>query len=605
MESVKTLSKRGPDGEGVFNQENIALAHRRLAIIDTSAAAAQPFTDNSGRYTITFNGEFFNFKPFRTELENKGIRFKSTSDTEVLLYLFIEHGPSFIHFVNGFFSFAIYDNLKKELFVFRDRYGIKPLLFYRDENIFAFASEMKALLAFGIPRKLDQVSLYTYLQLNYVPAPATILEGISKLEPGHYLKVADGLLEKQCYYQIPYSKNSQPSPGYSESIMKLRSLLDDAVQRRLVSDVPLGCFLSGGIDSSVIAALAASHNPKLKTFSIGYRDEPLFDETRYACMLAKMHGTDHTVFSLGNDDLYENLHQALDYMDEPFADPSALALYILSNRTRKQVTVALSGDGADELFAGYNKHSAEYFLRSKSYLSGLLSLSRPVWESLPKSRNSAFGNKIRQLKKLSLGASLSVRERYWLWAGHSGEQQVQSLLKSEHADVLYLNRKENLLSSLNGNFNSVLLTDMQLVLQSDMLTKVDSMSMANSLEVRVPFLDFTVVDFAFSLPAKFKISPKGRKLILKDAFSHLLPAELLHKKKQGFEVPLLKWFKTSLKSRITDDWLGKAFIEEQGLFRYSAIQNLLSQLFSADPDDSVDRVWALIVFQSWWKKYMQ
>ncbi len=603
-DSVRTLYKRGPDGEGIFAQESIALGHRRLAVIDTSTAAAQPLTDATGRYTIVFNGEFFNFKTHRKTLESSGIVFKSSSDTEVLLYLFIKHGPSCIELVNGFFSFAVYDNLKKELFVFRDRYGIKPLLYYQDENIFAFASELKALLAFQVPRILDNTSLYTYLQLNYIPAPETILKGVFKLKPGHYLKIAEGQLINNCYYTIPYSANYSSTLTYSDAKTKLRQLLEESVQRRLISDVPLGCFLSGGIDSSIITALAAKHSSHLKTFSIGYKDEPLFDETKYARLVAQMHGTDHTVFSLGNNDLFENLYQVLDYLDEPFADSSALAVYILSKNTRKQVTVALSGDGADELFAGYNKHSAEYFIRNKGYLSGLLSVGNFFWNQLPKSRNSVFGNKIRQLQKLSTGASLSPAERYWLWAGYAGEKAVHSLLKSDCNESVYKKRKGDLLSKLTNDFNSVLLTDMDLVLQNDMLTKVDSMSMANSLEVRVPFLDFTVVDFAFSLPSKFKISPKDRKLILKDSLGYLLPPELLNREKQGFEVPLLKWFKTDLKSLITEDWLGKQFIEEQAVFHYPAIQQLLRQLYSLNPDEAVARVWALIVFQSWWKKYM-
>ncbi len=603
--SVYTLYKRGPDGEGIYVHNNVALGHRRLSIIDTTNAAAQPFTDESGRYTIIFNGEFFNYREHRELLLNKSIPLKSTSDTEVLLYLYIAEGPSFLEKINGFFSLAIYDNKNEELFIARDRYGIKPLLIYQQENYFAFASEMKALLAYTIPKEIDNESLYTYLQLNYIPTPDTILKGVLKLEPGNYLTIKNRQVQKKCFYKIPYQQVLTGVPDYSTAQTQLSSLLEEAVIKRLVSDVPLGCFLSGGIDSSIIAALAAKHTQKLKTFSIGYKDEPLFDETKYAQLVAKKHNTDHTVFSLSNNDLFEHLFDFLDYTDEPFADSSALAVYILSKQTRKHVTVALSGDGADELFAGYNKHAAELKIRTNKLLSFVAGITHPVWSVLPKSRNSNLGNTIRQLEKLSIGAKLSQQERYWRWAAYTDEKTCDQLINKKINNTIYTNRKNNILKNINTDFNSVLLTDMNLVLQNDMLTKVDSMSMANSLEVRTPFLDYTVVDFAFSLPVNYKIDTTARKIILRDTFKSLLPNELLTRKKHGFEVPLLKWFQTELKSFITDDLLSEQFIREQGIFNNNSVKLLLLQLFSNNPADSVARVWGLIVFQYWWKKNMQ
>jgi asparagine synthase (glutamine-hydrolysing) len=602
--SVNALIKRGPDGKGVFIHENTALGHRRLAIIDKSDAASQPFTDPSGRYTIIFNGEFFNYRECREELTQKGMRLISHSDTEVLLRLFIERGPACLEKINGFFSFAVYDNQTRELFLTRDRYGIKPLLIYQDENIFAFASEMKALFAYDIPRELDKTSLFTYLQLNYIPSPASILKSVSKMEPGHYLTIRNGEVQVNCYYKIPYQEMIIPIPDYEKAKKKIFNLLETSVGNRLISDVPLGCFLSGGIDSSIITALAAKNTEHLKTFSIGYKDEPLYDETRYAKLLAKQFNTDHTVFSIGNEDLFENLYQVLDYMDEPFADSSALAVYILSKKTRKHVTVSLSGDGADELFGGYNKHTAEIKIRNQSALTALTTFTKPLWSRLPKSRNSAFGNKIRQLKKYNKGASLTPQERYWLWAGYADETTASQLLQTKYTESTYRNRKSSILKNLNADFNSVLLTDMNLILQSDMLAKVDSMSMANGLEVRVPFLDFNLVNYAFALPAKYKTSEKGSKLILKDTFRSLLPKEIMERRKHGFEVPLLKWFKTDLKTLITENLLSKKFIDEQGIFNYNAVHHLLEELFSVNPDDAVARVWGLIVFQYWWKKYM-
>ncbi len=603
--SVKALQRRGPDGEGIFVHRNIALAHRRLAIIDTSASAAQPFTDHTGRYTVIYNGEFFNFKHYREELIQKKIPLKSNSDTEVLLYMYMEEGPACLEKINGFFALAIYDNVSEELFIARDRYGIKPLLFFQDGDYFAFASELKALLMYDIPKVLDEFSLFTYLQLNYIPSPHSVLKNVCKIQPGHYILIRNKEINTCCYYKIPYQEFLPAVPDYLTAQNQLSSLLDEAVQKRLISDVPLGCFLSGGIDSSVITALAARHTPHLKTFSIGYRDEPLFDETEYAILVAKKLNTDHTVFSLCNDDLLGNLFQVLDYLDEPFADSSALAVHILSMHTRKHATVALSGDGADELFAGYTKHAAEFRIRYHPLLTSLMGLTSPLWSVLPKSRNSIIGNKVRQLQKFSEGTRLSLKDRYWSWAGFASETAVHQLVRSNTSSAEYSKRKDLLLQYLNPDFNSVLLTDMNLVLQNDMLTKVDTMSMANSLEVRVPFLDYSVVNFAFTLPASYKIADQGRKLILKDAFRSQLPVELWNRPKHGFEVPLLKWLRTDLKSLVMDDLLSENLIHEQGLFEYKDIQILLNQLFSKNPGDAAARIWGLVVFQYWWKKYMR
>jgi asparagine synthase (glutamine-hydrolysing) len=398
--------------------------------------------------------------------------------------------------------------------------------------------------------------------------------------------------------------------SYPAQQKKLATLLDAAVERRLISDVPLGAFLSGGIDSSVVAALASRHTDHLKTFSIGFRDEPMFDETRYANLVAKKIGSDHTVFSLTNDDLFNNLFKVLDYLDEPFADSSALAVHILSMHTRKHVTVALSGDGADELFGGYNKHAAELRIKNKDPLAKGIHLLNPLLKLLPQSRNSKNANRIRQLSRFSDGMNRSPKERYWRWAGFETEPMVESMLLRDFSsgtpqDKEYSTRKKRYLEFIteDGDVNQVLYTDMKLPLPYDMLTKVDMMSMANSLEVRTPFLDYEVVDFAFSLPLSSKIDKTGRKKIVRDAFRELLPGELYSRRKQGFDVPLLKWFRKELKSLITDDLLSEKLVREQNIFRPEAIALLKKKLFSNNPGEAADQVWALIVFQYWWKKY--
>ncbi len=597
------LLKRGPDGGGLYFHTNAALGHRRLSIIDTSHLAAQPFTDDSGRYTIVYNGEIFNYKELRSQLEKKGMKFKSQSDTEVLLHLFISEKEQCLPKLDGEFAFSIYDNQAEKLFIARDRFGIKPLYFFKDENQFLFASEIKALIAFDIPRKIDSTSLQMYLHLNYIPAPYSIFATIFKLDAGSFLMVNQkGEIKKERYYTIPELRPENYLLDYLDAQKKLKTVLEESVKKRMISDVPVGAFLSGGIDSSIITAIAAQHVKHLHTFSIGYKDESLFDETKFAASVAKKYATNHTTFKLSNEDLFANLHQMLDYIDEPFADSSALAVNILSMHTKKQVTVALSGDGADELFGGYNKHAAELKIREGGIKANLIKVAHPLLKQLPKSRNSKIGNKIRQLEKFSEGMMLDDKERYWQWAKWAGFTAEEILIRPPKNHLTFDTRKNDLLKNMNTDFNTVLLTDMKLVLENDMLVKVDRMSMSQSLEVRVPFLDHKLVDFAFSLPANFKIDRNNGKKILKDTFKNLLPEELLYRKKQGFEVPLLKWFKTDLHAMITNDLLDDTFIKEQGLFIPETIKKLKAQLFSNNPNNAVEKVWALIVFQYWWKK---
>ncbi|MBE9468817.1 MAG: asparagine synthase (glutamine-hydrolyzing) [Bacteroidetes bacterium] len=602
-ESIKTLSFRGPDDTGTFKHNNVALGHSRLAIIDTTSAASQPFTDNSGRYTIIFNGEFYNFKEHQTILKKKGVKFKSNSDTEVLLYLYINEGISFLNKVNGCFALAIYDNKDETLLIARDRIGIKPLIIYHDDDKLIFASEMKAILAYNIPKKINNVSLYNYLQFNYIPSPYSIFENTEKLIPGSYILIKNKKIEKKQYYKIPYP-NKKTDLTYNQAQQKLNELLSESVKLRMISDVPLGAFLSGGIDSSVIVALASQFTKNLNTFSIGYKDEPFYDETYYADLVAKKYKTNHTVFSLSNDDLFNNLYKVLDYIDEPFADSSALAVNILSMHTREKVTVALSGDGADEMFAGYNKHMAHFKANNNNFVNSIIKIGSPFWGGIPQSRNNKFGNIIRQINRFSEGLNLSEKERYWRWCSINNEQQAGNLLNSKYANKEYQKIKNSILAHINkdSSISNILYSDMHLVLQSDMLHKVDHMSMANSLEVRTPFLDHNIVDFAFQLPDSYKINKSTKKRILQDSFRHNLPEELYNRPKHGFEVPMLKWFRNELKSLITDDLLNDNFIKEQNIFNVDVIKKMKLKLFSTNPQDIQSQIWGLLVFQYWWKK---
>lgn len=604
--ALETLKKRGPEVQATFEHGHTCLGHSRLSIIDTTEAANQPFTDESGRYTLVFNGEIYNFRQLRDQMHGTGIAFRTQSDTEVLLKWLMKKGPAGIPALQGFFAFALYDNQERSLLLARDRFGIKPLVYYRDEDRLLFASEMKALIKLGIPRQLDRASMEIYFQINYIPGPWTIYRDVLKLMPGHWMQIKGKEVNVQQYYEIPATTLPEyTNLSYDKGKALLKEKLEEAVVKRLVSDVPLGAFLSGGIDSSVIVALASKHVSQLKTFSIGFKDEPMFDETHYAASVARMYKTDHTEFSLSTTDLLDCLYDVLDYTDEPFADSSAMAVYILSRETRQRVTVALSGDGADEMFAGYNKHNAHFRARMGGADAQLLRLMNPALALLPKSRNSFIGNTIRQLHRFGEGMGMNDSDRYWRWAAFTPESYPSQLLLPAAGESDYYARKKELTQfvAASGDMNSLLRNDMHLVLTNDMLTKVDMMSMANSLEVRVPFLDHDLVNLVFSMPAEFKIDKHGRKKILRDAFREDLPEELYTRPKQGFEVPLLSWFRKELKDSILNEWLDDEFIENQKVFNPKVINNLKKKLFSSNPGEIHAQIWSIAVFQHWYKKY--
>jgi asparagine synthase (glutamine-hydrolysing) len=606
--SNQCLAKRGPDAEGFFEEGNVALGHRRLSIIDVSENASQPMSDPSGRYTIIFNGEIFNYQELREQFFPDKDNWHSQSDTEILLHLFIKFKEKCLPSLSGFFALAIYDNQEDELFLARDRFGKKPLHYYRNDSYFAFASELKALMAYGIPKKLDHTALLQYLQFNYIPQPNSMLSDVHKLNAGHYMYVSKKRFSEAPYYELKW-QDTDKNISYERACQVLVEKMSESVKKRLIADVPLGAFLSGGIDSSVIVALASQYTEHLNTFSIGYKNNPFFDETYYANLVAEKYKTNHTVFSLGNDDFLEHIEDILEYIDEPFADSSAIPVFILSQLTRKHVTVALSGDGGDEVFAGYNKHHGEWRMRQRRLTNTLVKTGGPLWKLLPQSRSNKTTNLFRQLNRFASGARLDVKERYWQWAGFLSQTQAEEFLTPDVKEKIdtrkYDQQKQHLLRNMKGGaaLEDLLVTDIGMVLLSDMLTKVDLMSMANCLEVRSPFLDHDVVDFAFSLPTSYKIDGKMKKKIVQDAFRQYLPSELYNRPKHGFEIPLLPWFRNELRSKITDDLLQDAFIAEQGLFDVKAVQQLKTKLFSSNPGDAHATVWALIVFQSWWKRY--
>ena len=599
------LEHRGPDSQGFYLDDLVLFGHRRLSIQDTSFSGNQPMKSDDGQFIIAYNGEVYNFKELRQQLAQKGYSFKSETDTEVILKLYQDEGSACFDKLNGFFALSIYDKAKGEIIIARDRYGIKPLYYFIDEDKFVFSSEIRSLMTYNIPKEINQVALTQYFQFNYVPEPQTIYKNVNALEQGTYLKLkADKTQERASF--VSSTKTEHSVSSYKQAKDKLQELLYKSVEYRLISDVPVGSFLSGGIDSTVITGLAAQMHPGIHTFSIGYANNPYFDESKFAEMVANKHGTEHHCFMLSNLDLLNGVDDMLGALDQPFADSSALPVHILSRQTKKHVKVALSGDGADELFAGYNKYKGEYLTLNPDWKASLVKTFGPFWKYLPQSRNGKLANLIRQFDRYCTGAKMPFTERYIRWCKIIDEKTALNLFSDNIPPLSFhelVQAEQPLITELRENdLQSVLLNDQKQLLKNDMLVKVDRMSMANGLEVRVPFMDAELVNFANSLPLDYKINHKTRKLILKEAFEDLIPKELQNRPKHGFEVPILDWLKTDLKGKVDRDILDRDFIEEQGIFSSASLDGIVKKMNSSNPGDTHAQVWSLVVFQDWWKK---
>jgi asparagine synthase (glutamine-hydrolysing) len=619
-----SLNYRGPDDDGIylntipgenFPTASAGMGHKRLSVIDLSTSARQPMSNEDRSIWITYNGEIYNFKKLQRELERRGHIFKSNSDTEVLLHLYEEKGVRAVQQFDGMFAFALWDNNRGRFWLCRDRLGIKPVVYYWDGKHFAFGSEIKALLAdASIPKELDYEALQLYLTFNYVPAPYTIFKGIRKLEPGHFLVLENGQLEITKYWDAPESVDPEVALlpfAEQETFYKdhLFRLLNNAVRSHMIADVPLGAFLSGGIDSSVIVALMAQNSDKpVHTFSIGYKNDALYDETEYARKVAGLFNTDHHEFKLSYEDMLDELPNIISSFDEPFADSSAIPTYIVSKETRKHVTVALSGDGGDELFAGYRYYLAENWFAKYMKAPGLFreGLIEKIVGALPDSRDTKGLEYIRRVKKFIKGTKGSFDERVLALKEIFPKEVRQRILLEASADKSLndqaLKWVERLLDYYQGDkLNSILYSDLKDSLPGDMLTKVDWMSMKNSLEVRVPFLDHSVVELAFKMPGSLKLKNGKTKYILKETFKDLLPPSIYRRPKAGFEVPISRWLKNELKF-LLDQYLDENRIQQQGIFDHKIIKQLVGQHLSGKTDTSW-MLWNLIVFQSWYDNY--
>jgi asparagine synthase (glutamine-hydrolysing) len=567
---------------------------------------------------LVFNGEIYDFAETRKELVSRGHSLKSHTDTETVLHLYEEEGVACLKHLNGMFSFALWDARLQRLWLARDRLGKKPLVYYWDGKRLLFASEIKAILRDPeVPREIDFEALDLYLTLNYIPATWTIFKNIRKLLPGHYLLLEKGKLSIQSYWDIPVNEGEPEVPSPSDPVQwnqckeRLRALLDASVRRRLIADVPLGAFLSGGIDSSIMVALMARHSSRpVKTFSIGYKDLPSFDETRYAREVATFNRTEHYEFKLGYKDILDAFPKVLDNLDEPFADSSAVPTYIVSRETKRHVTVALSGDGGDELFAGYRMYLGEYWAKHYARIPGVLreKVIAPFIQSLPDARDKPSLELIRRAKKFLRGMSLSFPERFCGWREIFPFSMRRKLLRRPPDRNFYLDLIRQAVEEKKGLFpedgiNLMLYLDVKGLLPGDMLTKVDRMSMANSLEVRVPFLDYTLVQYVFGLKGSTKLGAWRGKHILLETFKDLLPPLLHNRPKWGFEMPIGAWLRKELKFLI-DEYLHKDRVERQGIFDPRIIRDMVSNHMSGRQDTSW-QLWNLIVFEHWYEKYIE
>lgn len=598
--ALQCLAHRGPDDEGMYRQGRTVLGHRRLSIIDTSAAAHQPFTDAGGRFTIIFNGEAFNFQELREGLKALGHQFRSQSDTEVVLRLFALKGESFLHEINGFFALAIHDAEKDELLIARDRFGVKPLWWCEQDGQLLFASELRALEALGATGDIDRLSLHQYFTHHFIPAPYSALKSMRKLMPGELLRVNAQGVTLERWYDLPDAVKRVPATP--DPITRVQELLDDAVRLRLVSDVPIGAFLSGGLDSSIVSAIARRHKSDLHTFSIGFADDAFYDESGYAEEVARHIGSQHHAFRLTRDELAEDYMKLLDAIDEPFADSSALPSLMLCERTRRQATVALSGDGADEVFGGYTKHQAELRLRSPGALEKAVMALAPIWRALPRSRDNRTANTFRKLDRFARIAHATEGERWLALASFDPNGDARRLVHFPDEEDALREREREMTTGLTGmnGMNGVLLADVRTTLPNDMLHKVDLTSMAHGLEVRTPFLDRRVVEFAFSLPPELKMKRGQGKVLLRQAFGDLLPRAVLGRAKHGFEVPLRPLFLGPL-AGLLDELFTEESVRAAGI-DCPAVRAVRQRLRSTSPGSSEATLHALAVFMAWWKR---
>jgi len=601
------IKHRGPDDGGIYisPDNKVGLGHRRLSIIDLSSFGHQPMR-YLDRYEIVFNGEIYNFQEKRAELEQEGYSFVSHSDTEVILALYDKYKEKCLDHLRGMFAFAIYDEQKQTLFCARDRVGKKPFKYYLDNNVFMFASELKAILTQPeYTREPDYLAIHHYLTLQYVPAPLTGFKGIKKLEAAHFmtLDLRTRRLVKQRYWKLDYSHKLDLSE--EEWRKRILEKLEESVKLRMISDVPIGAFLSGGIDSSAIVALMAKNSPTpIKTFSIGFKEEK-YNELKYAKIVADRFKTDHTEFIVLPHAI-ELLPMLVRQYEEPYADSSALPTYYVSKLTRDHVTVALNGDGGDENFAGYGRYSAfqfSLFYEKFPLLNKLIAL--PVSKFLANTIKSTF---FERVYRFSQTLAEDYRRRYLTYTAYFTNEQKDRLYtdsfknKVSQYDTYSLIAEKFNEAKTKNKMDQTLYADFTTYLPDDLLVKVDIDSMAVALEGRSPFLDHEMLELTAKIPFNLKIKGlNNKKYILKEALRGIIPDEVMFRPKMGFGVPIDSWFRGELKEYAYDILLSEKSIQ-RGLFRKEEMKKILDS-HNATTINYSPRIWALLTLELWFREY--
>jgi asparagine synthase (glutamine-hydrolysing) len=600
------LWHRGPDDEGIYFHRyptsHIGLGHRRLKIIDLSSAGHQPMCNEDRSIWIVFNGEIYNYIELRKDLENKGHIFRSNTDTETAIHLYEEYGKECLKFLRGMFAFAIWDEKKGILLLGRDRVGKKPLLYSYNNGIFCFASEFLALLESGlIKNEINYGAIDYYLTFGYIPSPLSIYKDVFKLPPAHRLILEGGKIYIERYWQLDYLPKLSISED--DAAGEILRLVSEATKIRLYSDVPLGAFLSGGIDSSTVVALMSKlSEKKAKTFSIGFEDKD-YDELKFARNIAKRFNTEHNEFIVKPNAL-EILPLLVERYGEPYADSSCIPTYYVARETRKYVTVALNGDGGDELFAGYERYQA--MLAAENIPAFAKTLLGTLSGILPDSTNPK--NKLRRIKRFFNGVSLPFQQRYLKWIGIFDGNLKNDLYSDDFlcliADTDPLRFIDSFLDNSHKTsiLDSLLRTDTMTYLPNDLLVKVDITSMANSLEARSPFLDHVLMEFVAKLPAGYKIKGFVKKYILKKAIKDLIPPENIHRKKMGFGVPVGEWFRGELRGFLQDTLLSQTSLG-RGYFKPTVIKDMI-QLHILRKADYTFQLWLLLMLELWHQRFI-
>ena len=601
---TSALEHRGPDDQGYFHDGSAGLGHRRLSIIDLGGGQ-QPIFNEDRSATIVFNGEIYNYAALTKDLKARGHQFRTHSDTETILHSYEEYGEDCVDSLRGMFSFAIWDRRRRRLFVARDRLGIKPLYYYCGKTFLAFASELKSLLQIPeVPRQLDPVALDLYLSLRYVPGPRTMFKDIWKLQPGHLLTLEESKLRIRQYWDIPVEAPQELS--FKAALEKFRGLLEESVRLRLIAEVPLGVFLSGGLDSSAILAVMSkiTGRQRIKTFSVGYAattpEEEQSNEFDYARIAANAFDAEHHEYRVNSQEFCDAIPKLVWYLDEPLADPSCIPLYFISKLAREHITVVLSGEGADETMAGYGLY------RKMLLLERLRNSVGPLGHKL--AAGAASWIPAAAVSRYLQMASLPLEQRYNGISRAFLPDTKQALLGRDDRLGMRDGLREHFApywSAANGSsaLSRMLYVDTKVWLADDILLKADKMTMAHGLELRVPFLDHKLVEFTAGLPPEFKLRGRWGKVLLREAMSGILPQTILSRAKKGFPVPTEQWLRGPLKGYVRDTLLS-ADSACREYFNAGTIERLLRENESGSTNRHQE-IWTLLVFESWHRSFLE